>query len=103
MPKYLLKWQFNPLTVPSDPEQRFKLWMGLIEGVKGGLKAGEMKDWGVFADMSGGYAIRESDENSLMGAVLQFSPYIIFDAKPVLSVDQCTEIIKCSSAPARPE
>jgi hypothetical protein len=96
-----MRWHINPLTVPVNPEERVKLWITMLEMVKADLKSGSLTDWGVWFDSSGGYAIAESDEVSLHSVILKWMPYIVFDSKPVLSVDQCIANIKKAAAAAK--
>ncbi|MDD1758102.1 MAG: hypothetical protein LUQ22_05155 [Methanotrichaceae archaeon] len=88
MTKYHIKWQLNPLTTPEDPEKRAKLWISMLEMVKADLKSGRFIDWGSNFDVSGGYAVAEGTEVDINASILKWIPYVIFDIKPVLSVDQ---------------
>jgi hypothetical protein len=94
MTRYHISWKLNPNLIPADPEQRGKMWLRLMEKVKAELDAGRMADWGIAADLSGGYSIRESDEQALLLAINAFTPYIITDVKPVLSVHPALETVK---------
>jgi hypothetical protein len=88
MSRYYMKWQINPLTVPARPEERVKLWISLLDMVKADLKSGMLTDWGMNSDLSGGFALAETDEVSLHAEILKWIPYIVFDIKPVLSAEQ---------------
>jgi len=102
MPKFYVKWQLNPLMIPPTPEERAKLWLSLLEMIKADMKAGKVKDWGNCCDGSGGYAIREeANEADLFAAMLRWVPYVSFDAKPVITVDQTVESIKKAAAAAK--
>lgn len=94
MSKFLIKWQLNPLMTPADPEERAKLWLSMLEMVKAELNSGESIDWGEYCDASGGYSISEGNDADLFTGVLRWMPYIIFDVKPVLTVDQVMESVK---------
>ena len=99
MTKFYVKWQLNPLSTPSDPEERAKLWVSMLEMVKADMLAGRIKDWGNCADGSGGYAIREeASEAEFFTSILKWMPYVTFDAKPVITVDQTIESIKRAAA-----
>jgi hypothetical protein len=101
MPKYLVKWEVNPLFTPKDPEERVKGWLMLCEWVKAEMKAGIVKDFGSYADASGGYGIREEEsEEALYRNMLKYIPYLTMDAKPVISLDQTIESIKKAAAAA---
>lgn len=98
MPKFLVRWQVNPRTIPADPEQRAKLWMMLLERVKADVDSKTIIDWGIFADASGGYTIRETDEETLMAAIFKMNSYILCDVKPVLTIYQAKESLKKAAA-----
>jgi hypothetical protein len=53
---------------------------------------------GVYTDSSAGYALAETDEKSLHAMVLKWIPYVVFNSKPVLTVDQCIANIKQAAA-----
>jgi hypothetical protein len=65
------------------------------------LKSGALTDWGVWFDSSGGYAFADTDEVSLNAAILIWMPHIVYDIKPVLSVDQVLANIKKAAAAAK--
>ena len=101
MTRFYMRWHMNPLTVPVNPEERGKLWITMLEMVKADLKSGTLTDWGVWFDSSGGYAFADTDEVSLNAAILKWMPYIVYDIKPVLSVDQVLANIKKAAAAAK--
>jgi hypothetical protein len=101
MTRYYMRWHLNPLTVPVNPEERGKLWITMLEMVKADLKSGALTDWGVWFDSSGGYAFADTDEVSLNAAILIWMPHIVYDIKPVLSVDQVLANIKKAAAAAK--
>lgn len=80
--------------MPTSPEEQVKLWMTLLEGVKKDLASGDLTDWGDCVDIGEGYCISELDELKLHTLVLKYAPFIIFDIKPVLTVDQVMESIQ---------
>lgn len=82
------------MLIPTNPEERVKLWISMLELVKADLKSGALNDWGMCSDASGGYALVETDEKTLYTTILRWMPYIIFNIKPVLTVDQIIESIK---------
>ena len=88
MAKLYLRWQLNPQFMSTDPKERVKLWLGMLDMVKADLKAGIMKDWGMCSDASAGYGFSELSEADLYTALLKWIPYVQFDVKPVLNVDQ---------------
>jgi hypothetical protein len=103
MTKYHLKWQLNPLMTPDDPEKRAKLWISMLEMVKTSLKSGEFTDWGAYVDINSGYCVGEGTEVEAFASMLKWTPHVIFDAKPVLSVDQAIGEIKKAIAESKPK
>jgi len=98
MTKFYMRWHLNPMLIPTNPEERVKLWMSMLELVKADIKSGALSDWGMCSDASGGYAFAETDEKALHTTILRWMPYVIFDIKPVLTVDQIIESIKRAAA-----
>ena len=94
MTKYYMRWHLNPMLIPTKPEEIGKLWLMMLEMVKTDLKSGALTDWGICSDSSAGYAFADTDEKSLHVAILKWIPYVIFDIKPVLAVDQVIANIK---------
>ncbi|MDD1714082.1 MAG: hypothetical protein LUQ61_02350, partial [Methanoregulaceae archaeon] len=101
MTKFYMKWQLNPLFTPSNPEERVKLWLSLLEMTKADLKSGSITDWGVCSDSSEGYAFAETDEKTMHASILKYIPYISFDIKPVIAVDHVIANIKQAAAAAK--
>jgi hypothetical protein len=101
MTKFYMRWHLNPTFIPTNPEERVKLWMSMLELVKADLKSGALSDWGMCSDSSGGYGFAETDEKTLHTTILRWIPYVSFDIKPVLSVDQVMESIKRAATGAK--
>ena len=101
MSKFYVRWQLNPLANPPDPEERVKIWMKMLEEVRKDIKSGVFKDWAICSDMSAGYCTTELDEAMLHTGILKYVPYIAFDIKLVLSLDQSIESIKRAVAAAK--
>jgi len=94
MTKFYMRWQLDPTKIPVNPEERAKLWQSMLEMVKADLNAGVLKDWGMCSDASGGYGFSELNEVDLYTALLKWMPYVTFDIKPVLTVNQTIESLK---------
>ena len=94
MPKFYIRWELDPTKIPLDPEERTKHYLKMLDMVKADLKAGVLKDWGMCSDASGGYAFSELSEVDLYTALLKWMPYVDFDIKPVLDVDQVIASLK---------
>ena len=93
-----MRWHLNPMLIPTNAEERVKLWISMLELVKADIKSGAIRDWGMCSDASGGYSFAETDEKTLNTTILRWMPYVVFDIKPVLSVDQIIESIKRAAA-----
>ncbi len=94
MTRFYMKWQLDPLFTPHHPEERVTLWLSMLEMVKADLKSGGLADWGVCNDNSEGYCFAETDEKTLHATILKWMPYVRFEVKPVLTVDQVIANIK---------
>jgi hypothetical protein len=79
---------------PADQEERVKRWFSLLEAVRTDLQSGAFTGWGLCNDASGGYCLAEMDEKSLHATILKYIPYLIFDIKPVIPVDQAIDNVK---------
>ncbi|NMC34859.1 MAG: hypothetical protein GYA36_20760 [Veillonellaceae bacterium] len=89
MPKFLLKWKVNPQMMPTNPEECMKLLQSMNEEAKSLLDSGLILDWGEYCDGSGGYTTCEGDDiTELHASLIKWWPYVEFDAKPVLTIDQ---------------
>jgi hypothetical protein len=97
MTKFHIEWQKNPSLTPTDPAKMIQLNLSLLEMVKAELKAGRLTDWGHYCNGSSGYCIVEGTETDMVPTLLKYSPYILFDVKPVISVDQSIEANKLAA------
>ncbi len=98
MPKSWIRWQRNPQFTSVDSESRGKQDVSMLDMVKADLKTGALTDWGMCYDQSAGYAFSELSEQDLYGVLRKWMPYVKFDVKPVLDVDQVKESIKKAAA-----
>jgi hypothetical protein len=84
-----MKWKVNPQMMPNDAEECMKLLQSANKEIKSLLDSGMILDWGEYCDGSGGYTTFEGDDmTKLYTLLLTWWPYIEFDAKPVLTIDQ---------------
>jgi hypothetical protein len=94
MTRYYSRWHINPVLIPTSPEERIKLWHGMVERVKAEMKAGKMDDWGIAPNFTG-FSIREMNEKEALAETTSWAPYIIIDSfEPVLNPDQALESMK---------
>lgn len=78
----------------ARPKERFEAWIKMIEMVKADIESGALTSWGIYHDASGGYAFSKLKPNELYTMILKWSPFVMFDAKPVLNADQAIESMK---------
>jgi len=100
MPKSYMRWRLDPQHIPLDPEKRAKLWLKMLDMVKADMKSGAITGWGICYDASAGYAFSDLSPQELYTVMLKWMPYVDFDVKPVLDVDQVIESIKKAAAAA---
>ena len=95
MGKYLLLWELNLDKAPDDPKERGAGWLAMMEMIKQDLKEGKDLDWGCFTGETKGYSIAERDTDVELTKDLQrFFPFVTFEVRPVMSVDQIAEVAK---------
>ncbi len=57
--------------------------------MKAEIAHGHVKDYGEYVDASGGYVVAETDNiTHLYSGLMEFWPYVNFDAKPVITLNQ---------------
>jgi hypothetical protein len=98
MSKTYIKWQMNPQFMTTDPEATIQIQTQMLNMTKADLESGALLDWGLCADLSGGYAITELSGAELQGYLAKWSPRVQFDARQVVNVDQAAENLKSAAA-----
>ena len=102
MPKFHVKWELNSHMTLVSAEERVKLWLSMLEMVKAEMQTGKLVDWGHKGDSSGGYAVWDGvSEEEAFTSMLKWMPYVDFDSKPVLSVDETITSLKKTAAAAQ--
>jgi hypothetical protein len=91
MSKNLIKWKLNSQMMPASSEDRMDLLKSMNEALKAMIDSGEIMDFGEYYDGSGGYIIGKGDDADLYANLIKWWPYVDFDAKPVLTIDQVIE------------
>lgn len=100
--RWLMLWRFNPLAIPADREQASKVRTAFNDIAKRMLEMGALQDWGIYADSSGGYALRddrgdtEVDLSEALEATSRMMPFMTCDVRSVMDVDQARATIKQS-------
>ena len=101
MLKFYVRWRPNPKETFKTAEEREKLFLLLLEGVKADMQAGAIKDWGSCIDGSGGYTIYEvPSEANVFASLRRWMPHVDFDVRQVLSVEQLLESRKGDTSQA---
>jgi len=90
----LILWKANDSLMPIDREERVKLIMSMLEGVKKDIASGELKMWGISSGGGNGYSISERSEKEIFAVVMKYTPYIQFEVKRMLSVDDMIDVMK---------
>ena len=102
MARYYLQWETKESVIATDPVKGAKLALSLLEMVKQDMQAGRTKDWGFIPGESRGYSIVEApSESDLAIGMMKWTPYLNFDVKPVLTLDQTVESFKKGAAGAK--
>ena len=94
MPKSYIRWQMNTEFIPTDPKVRGELFLKMLAMVKADMEAKSITKWGMCYDASGGYAFSKLGVQDLYTMLSKWTPYVEFDVKPVLNVDEVIESIK---------
>ena len=66
--------------------------------IKSDIEKGAISKWGVYYDGSGGYALSKLGAQEIYTMMLKWTPWVLFDAKPVLNADQVLESMKKAAA-----
>lgn len=69
-------------------------WGLMMALVKQDMETGVVKDWGAFTSQGEGFCIVEGTNVEIMKMTEQYVPYILFETKPVSSVEEVNELIK---------
>jgi hypothetical protein len=94
MAKYFVLWEVIPENLPKDPAELGKLFGGFMEIVRKQMAEHKTTDWGIFSGGSAGYAIHEGTPDYSFGIALQYSPYVKFDIRPVLSAAEAVKVMQ---------
>ena len=96
MAKYLALWEMNLNAMPANPAERAAAIARMSEMTKKALDEGRIKDWGIFPGGNAGYGLSEGTGVEALTRALQFSPYVKFEVKQVLSIAEAIEAIKAA-------
>jgi hypothetical protein len=90
----LILWERNYSLFPADPEKRMKLIQSQIEMTKKAVDSGETKMWGISPGGGYGFSITEGDAKGILARTAAFAPYIKFEVRPMLSIDEVIDAMK---------
>ena len=91
--RYFSWWTMDLSKVPVDLKERAALWEPMLRSIKQNVDEGRLLDWGCNAGELKGYSVSESDDPARMTGVLQpYMPYVIFDVKLVITIDQMLQV-----------
>lgn len=94
MAKYLLLWELNSDKAPDDAKERGAGWLAMMDMIKQEIKEGTTTDWGCFVGETKGYAVGEQSDVELAKELQRYFPFVTFEVRPVMSVDQIAEVAK---------
>lgn len=92
MTKFHVEWKQSS-KIPEDPVKLGKLYLSHMELVKADLKSGKLTDFGQYSNGSSGYILIEGNENDVFTTLMKYLPYVEFDVKPIVNVDQTIDAI----------
>lgn len=92
MTKFHVEWKQSS-KIPEDPVKLAKLYLSHMELVKADLKSGKLTDFGQYSNGSSGYILIEGNENDVFTTLMKWLPYVEFDVKPIVNVDQTIDAI----------
>lgn len=90
----LTLWEANQSLFPTDREESNKLISSMLETVRKSIDSGDLMLWGESAGGACGFAVSERDIKEIYAMTAMYSPYIKFEVKPMLSVEEVIEIHK---------
>jgi hypothetical protein len=90
----LLLWETNLSLLPTDPEERMKLVMGLMQMVKEEVDKGMAKMWGISPSGRNGFSITKRDEKDILAQTMKFTPYVKFTVEPMLSANDALAVLQ---------
>jgi len=94
MPKFLIIWETDRSSWPTDLKERIALRAKSVEMTKQDMKEGKISDWGVFVGGGAGYTVCEGNALDLYKTMQRYLPYYTFDVQEVLSIDEVAEVVK---------
>ena len=96
MAKYFITWEVDPNRAPVDPKERGAAWLMMAEMIKKDIQEGKTTDWGAIVGESRGYSIGPGEQSlvDLSKDLQRYFPYVTFNVRQVMSVDETIELAK---------
>jgi hypothetical protein len=88
--KTLILWKTNDEHTPTDPEERIKLWLKMLNMTKAQIEAegSQTEMWGIASSGDRGFYITTGSEQEIFLTAATYAPYVTFEAIKVLDVDE---------------
>jgi hypothetical protein len=94
MGKYILHWEIDSMKTPEDPKERQEQWSFFQATIVQHMKENDIKEWGEYVGEANGYAIIEGTEVEVQKLVSLWVPFVKFNVKAVMSIEQVMEATK---------
>jgi hypothetical protein len=94
MGRYLILWEADESKIPLDAKERQAGWLMALEMTREDMKAGLVKDYGVFLGQANGFDIAEGTEEEITNMAIKYMPFFRFKMIPIASIDQVEAAIK---------
>ncbi|MGV7223576.1 MAG: DUF3303 domain-containing protein [Nitrospinales bacterium] len=94
MGKYILHWEVDTAKTPEDTKERQEQWSLFQQTVAQQMESNEIKEWGEYVGEVNGYSIMEGSEVDIQKLVALWVPFVKFNVKPVMTIEQAMEATK---------
>ncbi len=94
MAKFILHWEVDSTKTPEDPKERQQQWLQFQDIVVQQINDGIISDWGANVGELYGYAIVEGTEVAIHSLTAMWEPFVKFNTRAVLSIEQVIEATK---------
>lgn len=91
---YMILSEMNDTLLPTDPAERGKLMMPIMEMVKKDLESGILLMYGVSPGGNRGLLVTKSDPKEIYAKCSVAIPYVKFEVVPLLEIDEVFEVMK---------
>ena len=84
MGRYLVLWEADESKIPLDAKERQDGWLMATAMVREDMKAGLVKDYGVFLGQPNGFTIAEGKEEDVINNICPFSVLRLYQLLPLI-------------------